>query len=289
MNTCILVWLTIIALLLPHSRVLAACECSGKSSEHKFEGGDRSPLTWYSLQRVEHMRDPPIRCYERSVRNHGKTDVRDVYWPVAGYRRDVVPPNPDSCCCQAVSIPGSLKQPVPSGPLYYGPGGGSAYPTTSYAPKDGWLTIVGQTDILPEGPPEPLTSVIEFAITNSGATSVSRLYLVSLVSSTGGKYTYQYKFLNKGREPILVYWDIPKTREFEAGFRMEPDDPLLVPPEKDVSRTIESSEVPAWAYTTVAVFDAKLSPVALGMASVYGFAKGSLSKIGLDYRRLPQK
>lgn len=288
--SALLVFAVVVGTSLAFSSATLACECTRKSTDHKYEGGDKNPLTWYSRQRLEHPGDRPVHCYEREVRNHISGEVRDVYWPVAGYRRDALPSPPVDCCCQAASIPGSLKQPDPTGLLYHGPGSSSSYPTTSYAPQDGWPAFYGKLNRLNQPSAPTLTSVIELAVLDpQGKRSVSTIQLVSSVSSDGGVNTYQYNFTNRGEEPLFLFWDIPKTEEFQGQFPITLAEPLGLPPNKSVSRVVRSKEEAGWAYTTVIVLDGDKKTVAAGMASVYGFARGRLSKDTLQYWKTPER
>jgi hypothetical protein len=262
--------------------IFAECGCTGQSSNYIYQGGDGKPLRWFSLQRTEVAGDPPIYCYERTVKNESSQDITDVYWPVAGYQRKILPANPPDCCCQYTPVPGALKTPHPTGSLHYG-AGTSHYPTTTYAPERGWSTTVAMRSLAASGlkPADypPLTSGIELALRNpQGQIVMSRVKLTSIVEPSANRNTYLYMMENKGPEPLFIFWDIPLTMEARREIGLDIKEPLRLPPDDSTSHSISSSEPPAWALTTVVIFNGKHELVARALATVYGFAKGELLK-----------
>lgn len=281
-------------LLLIALPVSAECsKCTGKSRDHIYQGGGQSPLSWYSLQRLEHPGNqsgsPPIYCYEQKVQNHSDREVADIYWPVAGYQRDLLPPQSADCCCQPTSIPGHLKYPHPMGLLYYGPGSASSYPTTTYAPKEGWPVFTKMS----AGPQYPsLTAALQFAVrTREGKLVVSNVGLLSTVfqSPVEEKYVYLYEFQNDGPEPLFIFWNIPQTDEFRKQFPMDIKKPLPLPPDDRVFRIVISEQIPAWAHTTVLVFNIERKVIARGTAAGFVFEKGEIIKNPLLEWETPER
>jgi hypothetical protein len=278
--------LILILLLMPLCPSAQCNGCTGQSKDYIYRGGDSSPLTWYSLQRLEHPANTsgqaPIYCYERKVQNHSPSMVTDIFWPIAGYQRPNLPPGLPNCCCVAASIPGLLEQEPPQGPLHYGPGRTSRYNTTVYAPKGGWFKTSAQTEIIPnvsEHP--PLLATIEVAIqTTPEKFSVSKVRLTStIISQSRAITTYEYELQNQGEEALSVFWNIPQTYEFGEKFnmggrRMSPESPLVLPPGQLISRNVTSREQPAWFYTTVMLFDKEQQLIARDITTAYGFKNG---------------
>jgi hypothetical protein len=278
--------ISLVALVVLVPMTLSAdCRCTRQSRDHVYSGGDRSPLTWYSLQRQEHPADPsgqrpPVYCYERQARNHGDQKIRDVYWPVAGYHKPFLPGAPADCCCEATSMPGPLQDPPPAGPLYFGPGG-LQYKTAAYAPKDGWPKVTSHVHPLGEGGGDspPLQATIELAVqTPQEQIVVSHLSLSSTVTidAAATTYKYRYEFFNEGSVPLFVFWNIPQTGEFREQFFISLRDPLLLKPKERVQRTVTSRQRPAWAYATLLIFDPNRDIASRSLTAVYGFADGEM-------------
>lgn len=189
-------------------------QCTGKSPDPPYRGGDQNPLTWFSLERLEQTggpKQPPTYTYERSVQNHSSRDVTDVYWPVAGYERKIVPAG--QRLCEQTMLDSALEVPSPTGPLHYGVGT-SHYLTTVYAPGTGWpskLAFTPPTETQPE-----LSSAMEVAVRTSDGFKICTIRLMSSVAALPGKesVSYRYEFSNEGEAPVRVFWDIPRSPDF---------------------------------------------------------------------------
>jgi hypothetical protein len=215
MRGFVIVSVLIAMLLIMPLVIFAQCECTEQSREHIYRGGDDLHLSWYSLQRQEHDGDPtgdppPIFCYERKVQNRTDQEVTDIYWPIAGYQKKILPAQSLKCCCDSTSVPGPIKQPLPQGPLYYGPGN-SHYSTTVYQPRDGWQTRTANfrpMELVAEYP--ALTSGMQLAIrTSNGEVTVSNVKLQSklyFITTPEKLYEYLYEFRNVGTEPLYIFF-----------------------------------------------------------------------------------
>src|SRR6266568_8121754 len=100
-------FLILMLLIFPVSTIAQkqSCECTGQSKATIYSGGDKSPLTFYSLERLLQpgtAQSDPIHCYERNVPNHSDRDVTDVLWEVAGYYRYLLPSKQPICDSTAI-------------------------------------------------------------------------------------------------------------------------------------------------------------------------------------------
>jgi hypothetical protein len=274
--------LFVLAFVLPISTAAHhPCACINKTSDHRYQGGDKTPLTWYSIQRLEHPgtgSSEPQYCYERKVTNHSKVEVRDVLWSVAGYWNRVLPPATEDCCCQALALAGSLAIPHPQGPIHYGTGSRTQYSTTAYAPKAGWPAATASfTPLRDVSSPPPLGGTFEVALPSpSGGYDIVTVVLRSFVSRMEGgtEFEYTYEFANMGRAPVRVFWDVPRSDDFQRQFYLDQNEPLSVNAGAKQTRQVKSKEPPTEAITAVFIRDSKGDVVSRGIASVYGFASG---------------
>jgi hypothetical protein len=254
-------------LLLPLS---AKCQCTGRSNEQIYSGGDGNPLTWSSLRNVLGQ----TVSYERTVENHSNEDVTDIYWPVAGYARDLLPAK--TPICDQTTIPGVTD--TKNGPLNCGPGSSPVYQTASYCPKDGWPT--GQVAILPPTK-EPLSSgslssELQVAVRSSRGIAICTLRLHSAFTSGNveGTTKYQYDLENDGPAELRIFWDVPRIEQFEKQFSMSLKEPLLLPPKKLIPIAIEATRSPAATVSTVFIFDSDHNLVGRSIIGVWGVADG---------------
>jgi hypothetical protein len=173
-------------------------------------GGDQNPLTWSSLRNVIGQ----AVNYERAAENHSDQDLTDVYWPVAGYARDLLPAK--TPICDQTTIPGETD--TRKGPLNYGPGSSAVYQTASYCPKDGWPS--GQLgSLLPTK--EPLSSEIQVALRSApGKIAVCTLRLLSTVTPDYSKGTikYQYDLENFGPKDLRVFGIFHEVNNLRSSF-----------------------------------------------------------------------
>ena len=260
---------SIIAACLVFLPLCAIAQCTGLSKEPIFSGGDQNPITWSSLRNVLGQ----VVSYERKTENHSNQDVTDVYWPVAGYQKDVLPAN--TALCDQTTIPGEPDD--KPGILNVGPGSTPFYQTTAYCPKAGWansrLTNPGQAE------PPALTSELQFAVRNHGKIEICTLHLKAAIepASDGNTVRYVYYFENDGPAPLSVFWDIPRTKEYEEKFGMNAESPLHLYPNKLASITITAHEAPAGTPSTIYVFDGDHKVVGRSVVGVWGFAEGTTS------------
>jgi hypothetical protein len=206
---------------------------------------------------------PPIYCYERKVQNHSPSVVTDVYWPLAGYQRNLLPPGL-KCCCAVTSIPGLIQSEAAKGPLYYGPGRSTQYPTTIYAPKDGWIKATTQQSPMQADRPS-LNATIEVPIqTHQGEFIVSTITISSSVSKLGEEYMYTYDVYNSGKETLYIRFS--NIRPYEEANDDKSFSKFLLPiniytnPESGQSHNAAggtSKKMPKVFYVDVVVFSSK--------------------------------
>src|SRR5262249_58884008 len=113
--------------------------CSGQRLKF-FGGGDYRRLEWdftAYLVRPGGADFPPLACYEKLVRNSDKTEVRNIKWEVANYRRRILVDIDKAC----PTLPGEVSQAPKDGPLHYGVSS-EFYETSVLPPRDGWLKSV---------------------------------------------------------------------------------------------------------------------------------------------------
>lgn len=253
------------------------CKCLDKTNDHKYQGGDKIPLTWYSLQRLDHPGDSssePQYCYERNVTNHSGDQVWDVSWKVAGYWAQVLPPR--AGICQALPLPGPLDIPHPNGPIHYGSGVRTQYSTTVYAPKDGWPSFTSAfTGFSGISQPGPLGGTLEVAVRPpTGEYTVVEVALRSSIDLGKEGNVYRYEFENMGKQMLYVFWDVPRTDEFQEQFYLNDDKPLILEPGVKHIHTVKSVQPAVRGIAAVLIRDADFKVISRGMASVYGFANG---------------
>jgi hypothetical protein len=245
----------------------AQCACTGNSPAQKYEGGDGTPLRWYSLQRLIRpgtSHSDPVHCYERQVTNDSSRDVTDVYWRVAGFERPLI--EAGAPVCDATSMLGHLEQPHVKGPLNHGVGT-RAYGTTVYAPAGGW----GRQMALVNGrEPPPLEATIQIPIRGKETTT---LEFRSTVVSDGSGYVYRYEMANKGQNEVRVFWNVPITSEF-ASLEFIPGSPIVMAAKSSVARQARSADKLAWAVAEVHVYSADLTWLGTGSAAAYASSLG---------------
>jgi hypothetical protein len=125
--------------------------------------------------------------------------------------------------------------------------------------------------------PPPLGGTFEVALSSpSGGYDVVTVELRSFVTGTmdGTEFDYTYEFLNMGKAPVKVFWDVPRTDNFQRQFYLHQDEPLTVNAGAREKRYVRSKEPPTQAITAVFIRDTKGDVVSRGIASVYGFANG---------------
>jgi hypothetical protein len=213
-----------------------------------YLGGDKSPLTWSSSQKLVQAGTAnalPVYGYDKTVENHSKQDVTDVYWPVAGYEKKILPagiPLTDH-----VTLPGDLQIPQPKGDLYYGVGKNS-YKTAVYAPKDGWSS----SGVIPTVT-HALTAQLQVAILTVERHNICTVRLSSDVSKNpaGNGFEYHYELANIGSIPIRVFWNIPGSETFREQFKQSEKDPFVLPPERPKTQIVKLNQAPAMYRTTV--------------------------------------
>lgn len=267
----------------------APCQSPGGTTGRPYAGGDKTPLTWSSSQRVKQPTSPggspPEYIYERGVKNCSREEVRDVYWPVAGYSKKSVPAGIE--LLDQTVVPGLIQMPSPTGPLHYGPGT-DHYETTAYAPKDGWPSFKLADNRQLSHPPV-LISQIQVAVPIGDGFSVCKLHLKSSIIPNPEKnsVTFQYDFSNEGRESLFVFWDIPRTKEFEKQFATSMAEPLRVSPTEPVSRSVISAAVPICATSTVFIFDKNHDLLARGIVGGWSIRDGKPARdMAEEWRRI---
>src|SRR6516225_9609707 len=119
--------------------------CSGQSV-YSNSGGEETHLTWKfdAFQKNTNATDQKVICYIRNVVNHSASEVRDVRWDVARYRRDVIPANTARPSCN--DYVGEINPRLEQGPLHHGVSS-QAYDTTVRPPESGWLTKQAQAEL----------------------------------------------------------------------------------------------------------------------------------------------
>src|ERR1700730_18103254 len=80
------------------------CNCPTQTPAlYSNNGGDATPLDWFFRSYDNPQPQNPQQkmiCYVRQVHNRSARDVADVWWTVAHFERDLIPPNlpPRSTC-----------------------------------------------------------------------------------------------------------------------------------------------------------------------------------------------
>jgi hypothetical protein len=130
--------------LASYAQTSSPCGCSGRSV-YSNSGGEDSHLTWKfdAIQKnTSDATDQKVICYVRNVTNHSPSEVRDVRWDVAKYRRAAIPANaPRPTCNEYI---GEINPRLEQGPLHHGVSS-QAYDTTVRPPESGWLTKQAQS------------------------------------------------------------------------------------------------------------------------------------------------
>jgi hypothetical protein len=263
------------------------------ATDSKFEGPTGQALTWRSVQRVHRPATGPFpesRCYERGVTNSSVKAVLDVVWEVASFWKARVPAK--STLCDAISIPGSLARPDPSGPLYYGSARQSLQ-TQVHAPASSWPNQFRRAHAVEQviefssemaGRSLSLSSGVGFAQPahfDAGGT-VSVRSEVQFIDSRNFKYTYSVS--HDGRDPVQVIWSVVTDREpiFDAhrDYALTTRRSLLVPAGgKILVFTFTSNEPPKWGVGPLIVKDRQGQILAAGSASSYGPRNGTMRDV----------
>lgn len=255
----------------------STCDCSKLTKTPKvLSGGDGHPLKWYSSSTLMHQPPGalPVYCYERAVLNYGPEEVRDVVWPVAAYSKRSQPPAPKSgdpnCCCDPISIVGSIVATPPKGPLFYGPSG--MYSTSVWAPDSGWSTAKAQVYGLKGTPPGVLASGVQFAVElPDGGFAVSNVRLVSRaqVTSESAGTDYVYELENDSKQVTLVRFALPEAGNFWRQAEFNPGNVISLQPGQKILRHAASKFRAALAYTPVSIANQKQEVLARGLMSMY--------------------
>lgn len=115
------------------------CRCSGDPIQ-TYNGGDSSPLNWrygaYLMSPGDKASEKVV-CYEKSVENTSDTEIRDISWKVAGFKRTYIPALTKKSSCPPVA--GETKSAPTNGSLHFGVSS-DKYDTTVLEPADGWVS-----------------------------------------------------------------------------------------------------------------------------------------------------
>ena len=125
----------------------------------------------------------------------------------------------------------------------------------------------------------------------SGGYTVVTVVLRSLVArlKDSAVFEYTYEFQNIGEVPLRVFWDVPRTDDFQRQLYLHQNEPLALNAGAKEIRRVKSKEPPTQAITAVFIHDVKGEVVSRGIASVYGFAHGRTTlKHAVDWPGVPR-
>jgi hypothetical protein len=188
-----------------------SCTCDGQLMR-RFHDGDGDPLSWtYSgyLVLPGNGQHPVRICYLREVENNTDQEVRDIYWPIAGYFRRVLQKRAKRSCPE---VDGDPKPDATTGGLFFG-ASSQSYDTTVIEPKDGWRSqyaggqiteyqaIRNQFDVDNQGPEEKLSP------------GVLTLWSTAKPGTESGTTIVGYDVTNESDKHVGIRINIPATDE----------------------------------------------------------------------------
>lgn len=256
--------------------------CAQRDGDHS--GGDDNPLGWRSGQ---HVVQPPrgslpeFRCFERTVRNASPNSVTLIHWEVARYFRNLLPAGQSAC--DAMVVEGSVANPHPAGPLYWGPGR-AQYATQVYAPKIWPMSATRWGPEIPfsaDWPKEPLAlwSTLMVFPQSAGARGAV-IELRSEVTYSGKGYAYAYTISHDSTEALLVKWavvrdDGAKILDAQRDFALG-GDPVAVSAQRPMIFHYTSATPPKSGIGLVTILDRAGNELAQGLASSFGPSTGTI-------------
>jgi hypothetical protein len=274
-RSCVTAVLLLTTLHLWQSRALA---------QTPYTGGDKQPLTWSSAQHLDRPGGStglPTYTYTRTVENHSAQDVTDIYWPVAGYAKKIIPAHRP--LTDRVSLQGYLAIPSPKGDLHYG-AGPDLYHTTVYAPKDGWTSPSAITS----AQLRPFESELQVAVPAKTGSTICTVHLKSeIIQAPGNKpVEYRYYLSNDSPAALQLFWSIPGTPDFREQLKYNRERPLSLSPNQSFTLSAKSNEPPATYLTTVFINDAENKLVGRSVVAAWAAKTAeAFSTIRADWRQ----
>jgi hypothetical protein len=218
-----------------------------------------------------------VVSYERTVENHSDQDVIDVFWPVAGYAKDLLP-SKRAICDQTTLVGESVTD---SGVLNFGASNRPNYNTSSYHPRNGWSSgklvglETGKRAGLENDKQPPLSSELEVAVQGANGTAICAVHLISTIEQREqGRTRYNYSMENRGPEELKLFWDAPRTKDSVGEFPMSRDKPLLLGAKDSTSVYLESSQRPVANISTFFIFDSSGKLVGRSIVGTWGQYQG---------------
>jgi hypothetical protein len=261
------------------------CTCNGTMLDH-YKGGDGRPLLWTFETYVINQRaaDPPLICYLKSVTNESQTEVRRIFWEVAGFFRRYAQANTHipSCARRA----DGMKPNPRNGPLYHGIIGGQ-YDTTVREPTNGWKEgqatrvhwnaipanwKVAQAASPPAERLPPVVSSFVLDLEDSGRAAVN--VISDGFRERSGTTTLTYNFFNSGTAAVRVLVNLPNDGPLARSVPMI-SNPFLLQPTR-IMEFKYSTEKPVILQSAAVIFYDQPGREVIGVdsAGFYGPAEG---------------
>src|SRR5262249_33775797 len=203
-----------------------------------------------------------LACYEKLVRNSDKTEVRNIKWEVANYRRRILVDIDKAC----PTLPGEVSQAPKDGPLHYGVSS-EFYETSVLPPRDGWLKSVA----VQNSDRTPLRSA--FSLSQRKGQS-DELRITSFMTSYGMTNLLSYEIDYSGEVPIRILINLPVAARMVYDLPFVKGDTEIPAHSHQIFQT--KIDEPATAVPAVLVIsDASTNEaLAIDVAGVYAPVKG---------------
>jgi hypothetical protein len=183
------------------------CTCSG-TEKSRFHGGDSKPLTWRFVAKLLQSGTadaPPLICYERSVVNKSKIEVRNVRWEVANYYHYIIPANSPREVCQP--LPGEMKK-VPVSGLLFHDSTSEGYDTTVRQPLNGWPSQRKEAENITHKKNLPRLEA-NFIVDLPGVGKNANIYFASTADLKSEDTSFDYLLKNSGTTDVFIAADLP--------------------------------------------------------------------------------
>jgi hypothetical protein len=188
------------------------CNCpTQKQALYSNHGGDGMPLNWsfgsYDNPQPQYPQQKII-CYVRRVQNKSARSVGDVWWIVAHFQRDLIPPNlPPRSTCN--NYTGDMKSSLDHGKLEHSVS--SWYDTDVRPPESGW-NIKKAEAVPPKAVPPNLAPLRSDFILDTtardGRILTSHISIVSSAENNGEISSFNFNINNDGDATVGVLMNI---------------------------------------------------------------------------------
>jgi hypothetical protein len=206
-----------------------------------------------------------VICYVRHVENQSNSEIKDIQWDVAGYRRDVIPAHTPRPSC--VDYAGEMKSTPQQGPLYYGVSP-QPYPTSVQPPEAGWVPKKEASTASDNVTPPLRSDFVLDTRAKDGSLQSSHVRIESTASFDGKFGFFSFDITNDGAGSVGVFLNIPSVPAMYGDVPVA-EKPYFFEPKQRVIFKTALQERPEFAPATVVFYGADGKPAALETAGFY--------------------